>query len=47
MKLVKSGEIEIVSEGEAASSNPGGTPSVKKSTHGHASTNVVMPKGDR
>ena len=47
MKLVKSGEIEIVADGETASSNPGSAPSVRESTHGHASTNVVMPKGDR
>jgi len=47
MKLVKSGEIEVVGEGEATSSSSGGGPNVQKSTHGHASTNVVMPKGDR
>jgi len=46
-KLVESGEIEIVGEGEAASSNPGTSPSVQKSTHGHQATTVVMPKGDR
>jgi hypothetical protein len=47
VKLVKSGEIEVVGEGEAGVSSAEGTPSVQESTHGHHPTTVVMPKGNR
>jgi hypothetical protein len=46
-KLVKSGGIEVVGEGESGVSSAGGMPNVQESKHGHHPTTVVMPKGDR
>ncbi len=47
VKLLKSGQIEILGEGEhvAGGAEKGHAP--HDSTHGHAPPSVVRPKGDR
>ena len=47
VKLVKGGQIEIIGEGEHVSGAAEKGHASPQSTHGHAPTSVVRPKGDR
>jgi hypothetical protein len=46
-KLVASGDIEVLGEGEAATQQAGSSAVPNESTHGHQPTTVVHPKGNR
>jgi len=46
-KLVKSGTVEILGDGHAGPGGGTGNPAVQTSTHGHRTSKVVKPKGDR
>lgn len=46
-KLVKAGEIEILGVGEHPSGGPDAAGGGHESTHGHAPSTLVRPKGNR
>jgi hypothetical protein len=47
LKLVKSGAVEVVGEGERHGTGGRDEGHVHEGTHGHAPRKVVLPKGDR
>jgi hypothetical protein len=47
LKLVKSGAVEVVGEGERHGQSARDEGQVHEGTHGHAPRKVVLPKGDR
>ena len=46
-KLIQSGAIEVIGEGERHGGNARDEGHVHEGTHGHAPRKVVLPKGDR
>jgi hypothetical protein len=46
-KLLKSGTIELLGEGNRSVDAPQGPATPETSTHGHKPTTVVTPKGNR
>lgn len=46
-KLVEAGDVEIVAEGSTTPTGGGKSSAGHSSSHGHAQSSVIRPKGDR